>query len=410
MAAFEYQALDAKGKTVKGITSGDHSKQVRSELRAQGLIPLEVKSVSESTLAKRSGDGKARGSRRIKIGVNDLSIITRQMATLLESGMTVEETLSAVIKQSEGRKIKTVMSDIRSSVTEGYSLSDAVALHPNSFPEIYRASISAGEQSGTLDNVMERLADYLEDSHAMQQKIRQAVTYPIFLFVLCAIILIVLISVVVPKVVSVYDDLNQELPTLTKVVIAISDFTVNYGLILGIAIVLFIIGLRYIFKKDGPRMWLHTLYLKIFGLRKMVQNIDSARMSRTLSIMVGSGVPILASMRASEGVMGNRLLQRDLQTATEEVAQGISIGRALQKHGNFPPLLVHMVSSGENSGRLGHMLDKAASATENEMQTRISMMVSLLGPIMILIMAVLVLIIILSILLPMIQLQNSIAI
>jgi len=403
MAAFEYQALDAKGKTISGITTGDHSKQVRGELRAQGLIPLEVKAVSESKLSKQSAKGKSRGSSRIKIGINDLSILTRQMATLLESGMTVEETLSAVIKQSEGRKIKTVMSDIRSSVTEGYSLSDAIAQHPNSFPEIYRASISAGEQSGTLDNVMERLADYLEDSHAMQQKIRQAVAYPIFLFVLCSIILVVLISVVVPKVVTVYDDLNQELPTLTEVVIGISDFTVNYG------IYPVIVGLRYLFRRDGPRIWLHTLYLKIFGLRKMVQNIDSARMSRTLSIMVGSGVPILASMRASEGVMGNRLLQKDLQQATEEVAQGISIGRALSKNGNFPPLLVHMVSSGENSGRLGHMLEKAASATENEMQTRISMMVSLLGPVMILIMAVLVLIIILSILLPMIQLQNNIA-
>ncbi len=409
MAAFEYQALDAKGKTISGITTGDHSKQVRGELRAQGLIPLEVKAVSESKLSKQSAKGKSRGSSRIKIGINDLSILTRQMATLLESGMTVEETLSAVIKQSEGRKIKTVMSDIRSSVTEGYSLSDAIAQHPNSFPEIYRASISAGEQSGTLDNVMERLADYLEDSHAMQQKIRQAVAYPIFLFVLCSIILVVLISVVVPKVVTVYDDLNQELPTLTEVVIGISNFTVNYGIYLGLFILAVIVGLRYLFRRDGPRIWLHTLYLKIFGLRKMVQNIDSARMSRTLSIMVGSGVPILASMRASEGVMGNRLLQKDLQQATEEVAQGISIGRALSKNGNFPPLLVHMVSSGENSGRLGHMLEKAASATENEMQTRISMMVSLLGPVMILIMAVLVLIIILSILLPMIQLQNNIA-
>ena len=165
MAAFEYQALDAKGKTVKGITTGDHQKQVRDELRAQGLVPLEVKSVSENAVKDKAGDGKTSGARRMKIGTNDLSIITRQMATLLESGMTVEETLSAVIKQSEGRKIKSIISDIRSLVTEGYSLSDAIALHPNSFPEIYRASISAGEQSGTLDSVMVRLADYLEDSY-----------------------------------------------------------------------------------------------------------------------------------------------------------------------------------------------------------------------------------------------------
>ena len=167
-------------------------------------------------------------------------------------------------------------------------------------------------------------------------------------------------------------------------------------------------ALNALFRQDGPRLWLHSLYLKTFGLRKMVQNIDSARMARTLSIMVGSGVPILTSMRASEAVMSNKLLQNDLQKATEEVSQGISIGRALERNGNFPPMLVHMVSSGENSGRLGHMLEKAASATENEMQTRISMMVSLLGPIMILIMAALVLAIVVSIMLPMMQMQQMI--
>ena len=406
MATFEYQALNAKGRTVKGVTSGDHAKQVRAELRAQGLIPLNVKSISESAASK--SDQKGRPSRRIKISTNELSIMTRQMATLLESGMTVEETLSAVIKQSEGHKVKTVISDIRSMVTEGYSLSDAIALYPNSFPEIYRASIAAGEQSGTLDNVLDRLADYLEDSHAMQQKITQAIVYPIFLFFVCAAILVVLIVVVVPKIVGVYEDTKQELPTLTKVVIKISDFMVNYGVMVGIGLVALVVLIRFVFKQDKPKLWLHRTYLNIVGLRKMVQNIDSARMSRTLSIMVGSGVPILSSMRASQAVMTNRVLQQDLQQATEEVSQGVSIGRALDRSGHFPPLLVHMVSSGENSGRLGHMLEKAATATENEMQTRISMMVSLLGPMMILIMGSMVMTIILAILMPMMKLQEMV--
>lgn len=406
MATFEYQALNAKGRTVKGVTSGDHAKQVRVELRAQGLIPLNVKSISESAASK--SDQKGRPSRRIKISTNELSIMTRQMATLLESGMTVEETLSAVIKQSEGHKVKTVISDIRSMVTEGYSLSDAIAMYPNSFPEIYRASIAAGEQSGTLDNVLDRLADYLEDSHAMQQKITQAIVYPIFLFFVCAAILVVLIVVVVPKIVGVYEDTKQDLPNLTKAVIKISDFMVNYGVIVGIALVALVILIRFVFKQDKPKLWLHRTYLKIAGLRKMVQNIDSARMSRTLSIMVGSGVPILSSMRASQAVMNNRVLQQDLQQATEEVSQGVSIGRALDRSGHFPPLLVHMVSSGENSGRLGHMLEKAATATENEMQTRISMMVSLLGPMMILIMGSMVMTIILAILMPMMKLQEMV--
>ena len=404
MATFEYQALNAKGKTLKGIHNGDTAKQVRADLRAQGLTPLEVKSVSDSVADKTANTG--RRTSRAKIKVNELSILTRQMATLLDSGMTVEETLSAVIKQSEGHKIKTIMSDIRSLVTEGYSLSDAIATYPNSFPEIYQASISAGEQSGTLDNVLERLADYLEDSHAMQQKVSQAVVYPIFLFIVCAAILVGLVVVVVPKVVDVYKDLGQELPVLTTWVIKLSNIMVNYGFFMLVALVVLVTGVRYIFSQEKPKFWLHSLYLKISGLRKMVQNIDSARMSRTLSIMVGSGVPILASMRASEGVMNNQVLRRDLELATEEVAQGVSIGRSLDRSGNFPPLLVHMVTSGENSGRLGHMLEKAASATENEMQTRINMMVSLLGPVMILFMGSMVLTIVLAILMPMFNLQN----
>lgn len=404
MAAFEYQALDANGKTVKGITTGDHPKQVRDELRAQGLVPLDVKGVSDT--AANKSDKKGNAARKIKIKPNDLSILTRQMATLLESGMTVEETLSACIKQSEGYKIKSVMSDIRSLVTEGYSMSDAIALYPNSFPEIYRASISAGEQSGTLDKVLDRLADYLENSHALQQKVSQAIVYPIFLFFVCTAILILLITLVVPKVVKVYDDTGQELPWLTVAVINISDFLVNYGVILGIVLFVVFLVVRYIFNQDSPSYWLHGLYLKITGLRKLVQNVDSARMSRTLSIMVGSGVPILSSMRASEGVMTNRVLQKDLHLATDEVAQGVSIGRALDRNGNFPPLLVHMVTSGENSGRLDHMLDKAATATENEMATRISMMVSLLAPLMILVMGGLVFAIVMAILLPIFNLQQ----
>ncbi|MBT8115292.1 MAG: type II secretion system inner membrane protein GspF [Arenicella sp.] len=400
MAAYEYQALDSKGKTVKGVANGDHAKQVRAELRAQGLVPLEVKSVSGNV--EQTQDQ----TRRVKIRLNDLSILTRQMATLLESGMTVEETLSAVIKQSEGYKIKTVMSDIRSLVTEGYSLSDAIALYPNSFPEIYRASISAGEQSGTLDRVLERLADYLEQSHSLQQKVSQAVIYPIFLFVVCTAILILLIVIVVPKVVKVYQDTGQELPLLTKMVIQLSEFLVNYGWLVAATVASIFFIFRYIFKQPGPRFWLDGIYLKLAGLRKMVQNIDSARMSRTLAIMVGSGVPILSSMRSSEAVMNNAVLRQDLKVATEEVAQGVSIARALERNGNFPPLLVHMVASGENSGRLDHMLDKAATATENEMQTRISMMVSLLGPLMILIMGSLVFAIVMAILLPVFNLDQ----
>lgn len=407
MAAYEYQALNPSGKTIKGVTTGDHAKQVRAELRAQGLVPLDVKSVSEST-ANRS-QNKGSSGRRLKIRPNDLSILTRQMATLLNSGMTVEETLRALIKQSEGHKVKAVVSDLRSLVTEGYSLSDAVAMYPRSFPEIYRASISAGEQSGTLGDVLERLADYLENRLGVQQRISVALVYPIFLTIASVSIVVGLVAFVVPKVVSVFADTGQELPIMTKLLIALSSFLQNYGLLLLILIALIVFACGYIFRQEKPKFWLHTMYLKVFGIKKLVRNLNAARMARTLSIMVGSGVPLLASMRSCEGVLSNVVLKRDLQKAAEEVAQGVSISRALERSGNFPPLLVQMVASGENSGKLDHMLEKAASATESELESRISMMVSLFEPIMILVMGVVVLVIVIAILLPIFELNNVLA-
>ena len=328
------------------------------------------------------------------------------MATLLNSGMTVEETLSAMIKQSEGHKVKSVMSDIRALVTEGYSLSDAVALYPRSFPEIYRASVSAGEQSGTLDDVLERLADYLETRHGVQQRISVALIYPLFLTFASVSIVVALVAFVVPKVVKVFEDTGQELPLLTRALISMSEFLQSYGLLMLALMIGIGFFCSYFFKKEKPKFWLHTQYLSVFGIKRMSRNINAARMARTLAIMVGSGVPILASMRASEGVLSNVVLQNDLKYAAEEVAQGISISRALDRSGNFPPLLVQMVASGENSGKLDHMLEKAASATESEMETRISMMVSLFEPAMILVMGLAVLVIVLAILLPIFDLNS----
>ena len=405
MAAFEYQALDEQGRTVKGVTTGDHAKQVRSELRAQGLVPLEVKAVSDGAM-NRSKAKSGTGSRRVKLRASDLSILTRQMATLLNSGMTVEETLSAMIKQSEGHKVKSVMSDLRSLVTEGYSMSDAVAMYPRTFPEIYRASIAAGEQSGTLDDVLERLADYLETRHSVQQKISSALIYPIFLTIASLSIVVALVAFVVPKVVRVFEDSGQDLPTLTVVLIKLSELLQNYGLYF--LIVLIIVGFiaGKFFSQEKPKYWLHTLYLKLYGVKRLSKNMNAARLARTLSIMVGSGVPLLASMRATEGVLSNVVLKHDLKMAAEEVAQGVSISRSLDRSGHFPPLLVQMVASGENSGKLDHMLEKAASATESELESRISMIVSLFEPAMILIMGVVVLVIVLAILMPIFNLNT----
>lgn len=406
MAAFEYQALDSGGKTVKGVITGDSAAFVRQDLRDKGLIPISVESVSESGNTQGESTSAANKNRKTHIKTNDLSIITRQMATLLGSGLTVEETLSAMIRQSEGNKLKGLMSDIRALVTEGYSLSDAISLYPRSFPEIYRSSILAGEQSGNLDEVLERLADYLETRHGIQQRLKEAMVYPIFLISFCVLIVVGLVTFVVPKVVKVFEDTGQELPFLTQMVIGLSEFLQNYGLVLLIAIVGLVIFANRFFQRPKAKYWLHNQYLVFPGVRRLTRNINTARMARTLAIMIGSRVPLLTAMRSAEGVLTNVVMKKNLKHAAEEVSQGIAISRALDKSGNYSPLLIQMVASGENSGKLDHMLEKAASATEREVESRINMLVGILGPGMILIMGVAVTVIVLAILMPIFDLQQ----
>lgn len=410
MAAYQYQALDAKGRTKKGVVNGDNAKQVRSDLRSQGLTPLDVKKLADSNQSKASLTGSDSGRiRRTKLSTSDLAILTRQMATLIGSGLTIEETLMAMVKQSEGQKIKGIMSDVRSLVSEGLSLSEAVALYPRSFPEIYRASISAGEQSGMLDDVLERLADYLEARQGIQQRLTVALIYPIFLTIASLGIVVALVAFVVPKVVRVFEDQGQDLPWLTQALISISDFLQNHGLLLLVCLVLSSLGCIWLFRQPNPKRWLHSIMLKTFGVRRLVRSTDTARMARTLSIMVGSGVPLLTSMRSTEGVITNVIMQEDLSNAAEKVSQGVSLSRALEQGGHFPPLLTQMVASGENSGRLGHMLEKAASATENELESRLSILVGLFEPIMILVMGFVVLVIVMAILMPIFNLNQLIA-
>lgn len=415
MAAFEYQALDSKGKTVKGVANGDTARQVRQQLRDQGMTPMQVVMVGEQSVdtvsqGKAKSSGNRRGkARRTKIKTNDLAVLTRQMATLINSGLTVEETLNAMVKQAEGHQLQAVLGDVKALVTEGYSLSEAIALYPRSFPEIYRASISAGEQSGNLDEVLERLAEYLEARHGIQQRLSVALIYPIFLTVVSILIVIGLVTYVVPKVVRVFEDTGQELPTVTKALIALSDFLLANGLIILAILIVAIIAAVLIFRQEKPRFWLHQQYLRMPLFKRLVRSSNTARLARTLSIMIGSGVPLLTAMRATEGVVSNDVMRSGLQQAAGEVAEGVSISRALERGGNLPPLLIQMVASGESSGRLDHMLDKAATATESELESRIGMVVGLFEPIMILVMGLVVMTIVIAILLPIFDMNQLIS-
>jgi general secretion pathway protein F len=402
--AFEYQALDSKGRKKRGVASGDSARQVRQQLREQGLAPLSVEMVEDQP--KERG---VTGGGRKKLNNMELAVITRQFATLLDSGLTIEDSLTGLIEQAESHKVKTVLSGVRAQVVEGRSLADGLRMFPRAFPELYVASVSAGEQTGHLEEVLERLADYTEAKQGLQQRLGIALVYPILLTLVSITIIIGLMTYVVPQVVKVFEDNDQALPALTRVLISISEFLQANGLVMLVLLLGVLVALTIVLRFDGPRYTFHKLILVLPGISRLSRSLNTSRMARTLSILIGSGVPLISALRSSAEVVLNRVLKKQLQQATLEVEQGASINRALQRRKSFPPLFTQMVASGESSGRLGEMLEKAASALEREAEARISVVVSLFEPIMILLMGIVVLIIVLAILLPIFDLNQLIS-
>jgi len=403
MAAFDYQALDDAGRTQRGIATGDSARQVRQSLREQGLVPVSVLEVR----ARPAGQSRLPWRRRA-IPVRELAVITRQFATLVGAGLTVEESLAALVGQAEHHEARRVLGGVRARVVEGAALADAVGDFPDAFPEIYRASLFAGEQSGRLDLVLERLADYAENTQDLRERVTQALIYPAFLAMVSVAIVLLLFTYVVPQVAHVFQDSGQKLPLLTRVFIGMSGFLREWGLWLLAGVIAVAFGARALLRIHGVRYAVHAMALRVPFIRRLVRTLNATRMARTLSIMVGSGVPLLSAMAAAGGVTGNLVMRAALEQAAEEVGSGVSLSRALGRSGHFPPLLVQMIASGEASGRLAQMLDKSAQTHERELSHRLAMMVSYFEPLMILVMGGIVFLIILAILLPIFQLNQLI--
>ncbi len=413
MAAYEYEALDGSGRKTRGVVTGDSAKLVRQVLREQGLTPIKVEAVEESGGARergnRAGDrGHAIGSRR-KLGSTDLAVITRQFATLLDSGLTIEFSLAGLVDQSESHRVKTILSGVRSMVMEGHTLADGLRSFRRAFPELYISSVAAGEQTGHLEQVLDRLADYTETQHDIRQRIGTALAYPILLTMVSLAIIVGLMTYVVPKVVRVFEDNNQALPLLTRGLISVSEFVQNYGLLVLLGVLIALVAATILLRYPGPKYAFHKMILAFPGLRRLSRSLNTARMARTLAILLGSGVPLLSALRSSAEVLVNVVMRAQLIQVSKEVEQGASLSRALSRSKIFPPLFTQMVSSGESSGRLDEMISKAARALEKESESRIAIVVSLFEPIMILIMGVVVLIIVLAILLPIIDLNQIIS-
>ncbi|MBI3771847.1 MAG: type II secretion system inner membrane protein GspF [Gammaproteobacteria bacterium] len=402
MGAFEYTALDTTGRQRKGVLEADTARQIRQQLREQGLAPLTVVEVQQrESKQKTTGFSLRRG-----VSPADMALMTRQLATLVRAGTPVDEALQAVSKQTEKPRVANILLGVRSKIKEGHSLAAAMADFPGVFSDLYRATVSAGEQSGHLEGVLERLADYTETRHAMQQKFQLALIYPALIALVSVAVVIGLLGFVVPKVVGVFENLGQELPLLTRMLIALSEFIQVAWPYLLILLLAAIGGMVYTLRHEGPKRRLHLFLLRVPLVSRLVRGMNAARFARTFSILVGSGVPALQAMSISAEVVSNLPMRSAVEEAAQRVREGGAIHRALDASGFFPPMTVHLIASGEASGKLDQMLERAATAQEREMETLLAMLLGIFEPFMILFMGGMVLVIVLAILLPIFDLNQ----
>ncbi|MGB6976253.1 MAG: type II secretion system inner membrane protein GspF [Gammaproteobacteria bacterium] len=404
MPAFNYIALDAEGHQKKGVLEGDNARQVRQQLREQGLTPLEVKEVRESGTKSTRSRTTIRFGKSVKVA--DLSLITRQLSTLLGAGLPLEEALKGVAEQTEKSHVKSILLGVRSRVLEGHTLANGMNQFPRAFPELYRATVAAGEHSGKLDLVLNRLAEYTEKQYQMRQKIRQALVYPSMMIVVSICIVTFLLIYVVPKMIGVFSQTGQQLPLSTVILVGISNSIKSYGWYFLAALVLLIIGLQRGLKQRAFRARWQLLWLRLPVLGRTTRVINSARFARTFGILFASGVPVLEAMTTAAYLITILPMRDAVEQAIARVREGTSISRALQQTGYFPPMAIHLIASGEASGQLEFMLEKASDQLESDVSGLIDNLLTLFEPIMILIMGGVVLFIVIAILLPIFNLDQ----
>ncbi len=403
MGAFEYTALDAGGRERKGILEGDTPRQIRQQLREQQLLPVSVTEVAQKEARRQRSFSLVR-----RVSPGDLSLFTRQLATLARAGLPLEEALLAVSQQTEKPRVQSIVLGVRARVMEGHTLADGFAEFPRIFPEIYRATVAAGEQAGHLDNVLERLADYTESREQIRQKVLAAMLYPIVLTVMCFAIVSLLLVFVVPKVVAVFETTKAKLPLITRVLIATSGFFRDYGLYLVVGAVIAFVLFRRWQRDPAARRRYHRFQLRVPLLGKLTRGFNTARFTRTFSILSASSVPVLEALRIAGEVVTNLPMRDAVADAAARVREGAPIGRSLGISRMFPPMTIHLISSGESSGQLENMLERAAISQERELDGLLSALVGLLGPLLIIVMGLFVMGIVFAMLLPIFQMNQLI--
>ncbi|MUH97638.1 type II secretion system inner membrane protein GspF [Aliivibrio fischeri] len=401
MAAFEYKALE-KGKQKKGVMEGDNARQVRQRLKEQGLIPVEViETKSKQQKSASQGLSFKRG-----ISVNDLSLITRQLATLVQAGMPLEESLKAVAEQGEKAHIRSMMMGVRSRVIEGYPLAESFADYPHVFDDLFCSMVAAGEKSGHLDTVLNRLADYAENRQKMRSKLQQAMIYPIMLTLIAIAVISFLLATVVPKIVDQFVQMGQGLPTVTEVLLAASNFVVHWGLLVVVVVIVFIAGVKWLLTKPHLRLAWDKKILQLPVIGKVVRGLNTSRFARTLSICTSSAIPLLDGMKVAADVMSNTYFKQQVLEAADNVREGASLRVSLEKTKLFPPMMLHMIASGEQSGELEQMLTRSADNQDRDFESLVNMALGIFEPLLIVFMAGIVLFIVVATLMPIIELNN----
>ncbi len=403
MPAFRYEAVDAAGITRKGVVNADSLRAARADLRARELAPVVVDPIASQVDASGHSRSRSFGD---GLSTSELALFTRQLASLLEASLPLEQAFTALLEQAERAYLRDLIASIRAELMGGSSLSDALAQHPRDFTDIYRALIASGEQIGQLAKVLSRLADFIERRNALVQKVKLAFTYPAIVTVVAFAIVIFLLTYVVPQIVSVFANTKQKLPLLTLMMLAVSDFVRSDGLYVLALAILAGFAWRKAMQNPAFKYRFHSWLLRAPLYGKFERSLNTSRFASTLAITTGSGVPILRALQTSRDTLSNVAMREQVEDATASVREGVSLARALSAHKYFPPMLIHMIRAGEVTGELPAMLDRAASAQEQDLERRAMTIASLLEPALILFMGVVVLLIVLAVLMPIIEINQ----
>lgn len=404
MTAFRYEAVNAIGQTEQGALEADSAKHARQLLRQKALTPLLVEALNAGQQnAKESSSNSLRGR---PLSSTEQALLTRQLASLLTAGLPLDEALGSLAEQAERPYAHQLLTSIRGEVLAGHGFASALGQHPKDFPDIYRALVSAGEQTGKLGLLLEKLANYIEQRNALTQKIKLAFTYPAIVSLVAFVIVIFLLTYVVPQVVTVFANTKQKLPFLTIAMLWLSDLMRHWGWLMALILFGAGYGIRRWLQQVGPRLAFDTWCLDVPLLGKLIRGYNTSRFASTLAILSQAGVPILRALQAASDTLSNRALQQNVDDAINRVREGSSLARALAAQNRFPPVLLHLIRSGEATGNLPDMLERAAEGESRDLERRTLFLTSLMEPLLILSMGLIVLLIVLAVLMPIIEINQ----